>query len=875
MWSVDAKTEDILGTIRESVPIVPAPVSKIGASEVRWWEGRSREAVIMATGGSLEDRWMAEQIIKAQLEMVGYKRALFTFDAEHKTAGWDDIMEKAKRLIQSNQVTLLRNGYNNIVAHVVGDHGEYNCEIGREDPESRTITQWTCFLEDAPITMADGSRKRIDEVQPHDKVISHTGHTCDVTQQWFRPYKGQMAVIKLQGIDEIITLTANHPLWAANQDYYLQDSAEWRGRIKLGKGPVTPEVGWTEAQALVAGNYLSMAQFAEKKYCAIEGVDIDEDIATFLGWYAAEGYIVKSTNSRIGFNLHCNERPVAEMLSRIAEEKFGTPGTIRTMRWPSDPDRMEMVEFRVSNSDIRFLVESAIGVGSAEKGIHPALLSAPESIQRAFLDAYVAGDGNIDGNRTRLSTVSERMAHTLRILLTRLGHPSSLLYDDENDGNGFVKNWRRMYNVRWSISSRRNSARFMRDGHAWFKVESVDFYDYEGRVYDLEVADDHSFQAFSINCHNCECPWDQYAFQRTRKWKKYEARPCAHVMAAYWKALATPLDDYNSEEHGPIGTGQKQGEPAPPASGGMGGGGGSGSQTPAGPPLPKPGEAIPTGGSFGPDEALGTSAPMAPPGQPGILPTPPVQQLSEMAPPIPGATPGGMPANPAITSVPGAKMPSPFNPIQFPGGTYSKVSASNVLWHATTPEAWESIQREGLRPGAYLTDNIDTAQQYGEMMNEPEDEWAEPTDPTLIAVHGVQPQDLTVDPHHQREMKIGGNSWIHPGPIPPERLQHQYDYERLSKTATQEFVAPSVARLKVEGYGIAEGKSEAHGAGQYRSIPAGTVGEVLGTDSSTGWIEVIFPLKESSYLEPYHVRMFCEPGEVELSEGSTPFVQRR
>lgn len=61
-----------------------------------------------------------------------------------KTASWDDIMAKAKRLIQSGNVTLLRNGYNNVVAHVIGDHGEYQCEISRDDPESRAITQWTC-----------------------------------------------------------------------------------------------------------------------------------------------------------------------------------------------------------------------------------------------------------------------------------------------------------------------------------------------------------------------------------------------------------------------------------------------------------------------------------------------------------------------------------------------------------------------------------------------------------------------------------------------------------------------------------------------------------------------------------------------------------
>jgi hypothetical protein len=53
-------------------------------------------------------------------------------------------MDKAKRLIQTGNVTLLRNGYNTIVANVIGDHGQYQSEISRDDPQSRAITQWTC-----------------------------------------------------------------------------------------------------------------------------------------------------------------------------------------------------------------------------------------------------------------------------------------------------------------------------------------------------------------------------------------------------------------------------------------------------------------------------------------------------------------------------------------------------------------------------------------------------------------------------------------------------------------------------------------------------------------------------------------------------------
>lgn len=59
-------------------------------------------------------------------------------------AAWADVAAKAKRLVQSGQVTILRNAPTHVMAHVIGDHGEYDCEISRHDPSSSVIEQWIC-----------------------------------------------------------------------------------------------------------------------------------------------------------------------------------------------------------------------------------------------------------------------------------------------------------------------------------------------------------------------------------------------------------------------------------------------------------------------------------------------------------------------------------------------------------------------------------------------------------------------------------------------------------------------------------------------------------------------------------------------------------
>lgn len=136
-------TRDYVKSVLAS-PCMPARVQSIGSVEVVWNELDPGVAFVHSSGGTTDDRYLAEQIVTSKLVANGYERALFSFDPEHKTSDWNDIQEKAKRLIDSGNVTILRNGYNNIVAHVIGDHGEYQCEIGRDDPESRAITTWQC-----------------------------------------------------------------------------------------------------------------------------------------------------------------------------------------------------------------------------------------------------------------------------------------------------------------------------------------------------------------------------------------------------------------------------------------------------------------------------------------------------------------------------------------------------------------------------------------------------------------------------------------------------------------------------------------------------------------------------------------------------------
>jgi len=173
----------------------------------------------------------------------------------------------------------------------------------------------------------------------------------------------------------------------------------------------------------------------------------------------------------------------------------------------------------------------------------------------------------------------------------------------------------------------------------------------------------------SISMWSCECKWDQFAWQRTRQWKRLEGRVCSHVLATYWQALATPFDeDAGPQEPQAPEAGSPEGAPAPP----------EGVPTPAAPPsqfgqVPGGGTGmVPPAGTPGPQKP-GMPNAVAPQPEPTAVPgqAPEPQSLIPQYPQDPSLQPA---INPV--SVPGQKPQSPLNPVQNAGGTFSHVAAA-------------------------------------------------------------------------------------------------------------------------------------------------------------------------------------------------------
>jgi len=178
------KESSYIKSIISSIQPLPPRVQKFGNVEVAWWENEPGNVTIAAIGGiSIDDRFLAEDIVEAQLDAFGYKRSVIhvadvnpveILDREKTEAeqpqqeddgqrkrektrnrqeSWNEVQEKAQNLVQQGSVSIIHNTSTKVEGSVLGNpHNDrprrrYRSAFTRESPDSPVLKSWSCFIE--------------------------------------------------------------------------------------------------------------------------------------------------------------------------------------------------------------------------------------------------------------------------------------------------------------------------------------------------------------------------------------------------------------------------------------------------------------------------------------------------------------------------------------------------------------------------------------------------------------------------------------------------------------------------------------------------------------------------------------------------------
>ncbi|MDR7555647.1 MAG: LAGLIDADG family homing endonuclease [Armatimonadota bacterium] len=240
-------------------------------------------------------------------------------------------------------------------------------------------------------------------------------------------------------------------------------------------------------------------------------LQLDEGVARLLGYYCAEGHVTSArsrpNSHRLIFSFGLHEPDKVHHVRTLLQTVFGVTPSVRT--------RSTTITVEVGNSALALLFASLCGHRAAQKRVPPPLATAPKAIVRAFLEAYLAGDGCWHTHYIAASTVSEDLALGLMTLFLRVGvfpyfyaTPRSRFQTLQGRR---VRQRETLYYVKcrraaWEGIGPDERVRHFRTEHGfWVPIRRISRIPYDGPVYNLEVADDaHSFLVHGVAIGNCQ-----------------------------------------------------------------------------------------------------------------------------------------------------------------------------------------------------------------------------------------------------------------------------------------------------------------------------------------------------------------------------------
>lgn len=339
------------------------------------------------------------------------------------------------------------------------------------------------------LVMTSRGQVPIELVEVGDVVLTHENRWRPVTRVQARE-SDQLVTVRGQGHPGIVT-TATHKFWAR------ASARKWNNGVRQYRRAYQP-ADWVEAQALVESQALWATPVEPE---SLPVMDLPPVFAAsdhgwwLLGRWLGDGSLSFGRNHEV--NISCGFHESEDLGNVLA----GTG-----VRWHRSDKRTATV-FTASCAESRDWLVEQCGHGAAVKQTPAWALSRIIEERQALLDGYMSADGGMTQRRYRASTVSRALAVSMRLLAESLGHRVSMAYDQRTSYSieGRTGAAKRQWIMHWEpgLHETRSPEAFTQDGHAWSRVREVTPLAGAAMVYNIEVAEDHSYVLDGIVVKNC------------------------------------------------------------------------------------------------------------------------------------------------------------------------------------------------------------------------------------------------------------------------------------------------------------------------------------------------------------------------------------
>jgi ribonucleoside-diphosphate reductase alpha chain len=421
----------------------------------------------------------------------------------------------------------------------------------------KRVTALNCFPAGTPVFTRTGW-KPIEAILPGEEVLTHRNRFRLVTHTMSRAVDEPLRSVRLWGLgDQAISATKGHRFLA-----FDGSSVRWveaqdltpAHYVKVGRVDETRSISSldlldhfeTEAVEDAAGRLSAVRSSAggQDAGVAVETkrvsrtVPIDERFGLWLGFFVARGGVA---DNGVYFTFNKSEEYCAEAVYGLTYQLFGVEGAIQT-RETRERDWLQV--YVPSEMMVEFVTRVFAGARHARDKVLPAwFLTAPRTVQKAFLAGLFSRDGVVRDNGMELFLASPDLVRQVFAMLLRLGIVPSIRWEGvlkytrhrgmwiqigTQRGVEAIRGW---LEGRWDHEtapeevSPNHSYRVV-DGEVFLKVKECGWTPRAGStVYDLAVEEDHSFVAEFAVCHNCYVlPIQGDSIEAIFQWMKEAAR---------------------------------------------------------------------------------------------------------------------------------------------------------------------------------------------------------------------------------------------------------------------------------------------------------------------------------------------------------------
>lgn len=376
------------------------------------------------------------------------------------------------------------------INHPDTDHSQ--ADISQVNPAyfPRTHVLWgspECFTAGHLVTTLYRGQVPIEEIEVGDLVMTHTGRFMPVVRVQHR--QADTVIVKGQGHTGIET-TPNHSFWAR------ESGRVWQNDIRQYRREYA-DAGWIRAEDLCDQEALWATPTTwdrrDLPWRPLPSIFGDNEAAYLLGRWLGDGSVSEGKNTDVTISCSYTE---AEYLGALLEP----------LGWHRD-DKRTAVNFRIGSRQARDWLIRECGHGADGKQVPTWVMTWPEEPRQSLLRGYLDADGGESQRRVRASTVSRKLAISIRLLAESLGHRVAMATDHRETYSieGRTGTAKKQWILHWEpgLSETRSPEAFEDGIHAWSRVRSVESARQDVTVYNIEVAEDHSYVLDGIVVKNC------------------------------------------------------------------------------------------------------------------------------------------------------------------------------------------------------------------------------------------------------------------------------------------------------------------------------------------------------------------------------------